>query len=317
MTLQSADIDVNPPRASKLAKKIPVGSMASTRRGVAATTTAIASVAGALRTDPNFHGGIPEILSLAVPGLHQWRRGEIGRARILFGVYAAVLVLAMLLAGTGPGSLVLGLLFAWHVISAVDAIARNFVVPADRIRLTFIVGLGLFCLLYLPTGWLIRQIATPMSIAMQTTQFGLGDVVWVQSSTPSPGDLVLYDLPQINIQAREIENLYPVNYQVGGPRINRLAAVGGQTVNIDERGRIFVDGQEMPWRAKEDGAILPRGRDIKVRPGYVFILPEDLLPGVNYSLKPDTSLRLAMVPEGSVTGPLLLRSYPITRFRFY
>ncbi len=281
-----------------------------------ATRGLLGSVFGLSRPETSFHGSIAEYASLAIPGLHQFQRGESGRGRLFLGVFAILAAVAIVFAGTGPGSMLLGMLFAWHVVATVDVIARDFVTPVDRLRLTAIVAIGLAVALYLPGAWLVQRVATPVSIALPTGQFRTGDVVWYsRSAHAQPGDLVLYEISTTRSALRGT-NLYPTVYEIGGERINRLVAVAGQTVRIDDAGMLLVDGKPSPWQPAP-GCNLPAERDILVRPKHVFILPENLLPGRPMLLNPDAVLTLAIVPTDRVRGPLLGRSFPLSRICLY
>lgn len=317
LMLQSAEIDVNPPRASALSKRLPVRSVASARRGITSVRSTFASIFGLTRPVTSFRGQASDYLTLAIPGLHQWRAGEETRAMILGGVFLALAVATILVAGTGPGAMLLGFLFAWHVVASVDAVARDFVTPADRIRLTGITALTVGLLLYLPGIWLIGRVATPMNIALATSHFSPGDVVWYnRSATPAVGDLVLYDLPTAQVSARDVDTIYPRVYRVGGPRINRLVATSGQTVKLEKDGKLFVDGELSPWQPT-GSSLLPRETEIKVRPDCVLILPEDLLPGRTFRLDPEVALRLSVVADSTIRGSLVARTFPTHRLRLY
>jgi hypothetical protein len=316
LSLASADIDINPPRASAIERRLPVRSLASARRGLASGRGLLGSVFGLSRPEASFRGSLGEYLLLVVPGLHQLRHGEASRGKLFLGGFAIIAVVAIVFAGTGPGSMLLGILFAWHVVATVDVIARNFVTPSDRLRLTAIVAIGLAVAVYLPAGWLLQRLATPVNIALPMRDFNAGDVVWYsQSANLTAGDLVLYEVPMTRANIRGV-TLYPTVYQIEGDRINRLVAVAGQTVRIDKSGTLLVDGQPSPWQPSAE-CILPVEKDILVRPEHVFILPENLLPGRALQLKPETVLSLAMVARHRVRGPLLGRTFPPSRARLY
>lgn len=315
LNLQIADIDVHPPRASRLQRHLPARQFASVRRGSQSFLSAAQTLVGINRPSSRFHGSLSEYLALVIPGWHQIRHGEVRRGQILLGSYFGFVALALLFAGTGTGSLLLGLTFGWHVLATVDAICRDFATSADRFRFTGLVMLALLLLLYGPALWLVGRVARPMRITMPTRHFLTGDVVWYRpDSTPKAGDLVLYDIPAGNATARLRRQPNTV-YMVAGLRINRIVAVSGQTVR-EENGQLLVDGQVSPWQPTHQLG-LPKEKGIVVRPDCVFILPEDLLPGNSLALNPTTTLRLAMVPNGQVRGAMLARTYPLTRFRFY
>lgn len=316
LALASADIDINPPRASAIERRLPVRSLAWARRGLESGRGLLGSVFGVSRPETSFRGSVSEYLLFIIPGLHQLLHGEPSRGKLFFGGFAIIAALTIILAGTGPGSMLLGILFAWHVVATVDVIARDFVTPSDRIRLTVVVAIGLAVALYLPAGWLVQRVGTPISIALPTRYFNPGDVVWYsQSADLAAGDLVLYEVSVTRASLRNV-NLYNTVYQIQGDRINRLVAVAGQTVRVDRSGTLWVDGQPSPWQPSPE-CVLPMEKDILVRPEHVFILPENLLPGRALQLNPETALRMAMVHRNQVRGPLLGRTFPPSRARLY
>ena len=201
------------------------------------------------------------------------------------------------------------------MISAVDAICRDFVESTDRYKFAAIVSVMVFVFVYVPVLWMIYQIAMPMSITMPTRYFKTGDVVWVRAdSSPEAGDLVLYNVPMAGVNVRDAR-LYNLRYQVAGLRINRVVATAGQTVRLED-GQLSINGEVSPWQPASN-IFIPAETDIVVRPDCVFVLPEDLLPGQNVQLPADVARQLAIIPEASVRGSLIARTYPPTRIQFY
>ena len=225
------------------------------RRGWQFYAAAARTLVGIARPSASFEGSIGEFASLLVPGLHQMRHGEKHRGRIMLGVFLVLLLLALVFAGTGTGSLVLGLLFGWHVISAVDAMCRDFAAPGDRYRFAAIVSLAMFTLVYLPVLWMVQQIATPMSIAMPTRYFKTGDVVWVRPvASPDAGDLAL------RMSRRRLRTFAIGECTIRVTRSPGCASIvwsrpRGQTVRFD-KGQLMVDGRLSPWQPQRER---PRG----------------------------------------------------------
>ncbi len=312
LTFQTDEIDVNPPRASSFERRLPSRLIASVRLSMASIRTVLGKIVGLYRPSAHFEGQLTEYLSLAIPGLHQIQRGEPQRGKIMLAVYLTLLLLTLVLAGTRVGSLFLGILFAWHVVSAVDALVRDFDQPIDRLRFTATIGILVLALVYLPSLWLIQRFAVPLNIGISTRYFNAGDVVWYsQFANPDVGDLVLYDVPTTGLAGRR--NQYNVQYRVAGLRINRLVATAGQTLRIED-GKLLVDGDISPWQPAVN-LHLAAGQEVIVRPNHVFILPEDMVPG--QTINAQFSQRLGMIPANNVRGALFARTFPPTRVRFY
>lgn len=311
LTIQSSEIDIHPPRASSWERRLPTRQLAAVQRAAGSISELFVACLGVRRTAPNFGGSPLEYLCLAVPGLHQRLHGEPQRGTLMFAIFLALLFLSLVFAGTVAGSLLMGVMFAWHVATAVDAVIRDFSLTSDRLIFTAAVASAICLVIYLPGVRLIQRVAAPMSIAMQTQHFNAGDVIWYnQSATPQVGDLVLYELPASGTAPG---GRYNMQYLITGMRINRLVATAGQSIRMQD-GVLIVDHEVSPWQPT-GGFHLDADREIIVRPDHVFILPEDLLPGQTISA--DFSRRLGMVPISRVRGPLLARTFPPTRIRFY
>ena len=108
LNLGSAEIDVHPPRASGLERRLPVRPIAAARRGFQLFAEAAGTLVGIARPSASFEGTISEFVSLAIPGLHQMRHGEKHRGQIMLGVFLVLLLVTLVFAGTGPGSMFLG-----------------------------------------------------------------------------------------------------------------------------------------------------------------------------------------------------------------
>lgn len=309
LNLQTAEIDIHPPRASRWQKAMPSRPFAWVRE----TGTLLSSSAGksfSRPTESNFGGAPLEYLQLLIPGLHQILHQRRFRGWVWLSVWLTLLVLTLLTAGTGISSMLLGILFAWQVGATVDALARHFADAADRVFFTLVVGALLLMLIYLPIIGAIGRVARPVGIALTTEQFRAGEVVWYRpTTTPRVDDLVLYNLPNQDWMSRNQQ------FRLTGLRINRVVAVAQQEVSWHE-GNLLVDGVVSAWQLRVPRNFVPNSV-LTVPADHVLILPQDLLlPGID--VVPATVLqRAAIVPTRNVQGRVVLRSFPPTRIRFY
>ena len=176
LDLGSADIDVHPHGASRLERRVPVRPLAAARRGWQPCRGCRNT--GRHRAAQCQLRGVDRRIrflarSRASPDA-TWREApRPNHAGRVLGAIAAGLGLRR----NGDRQSGAGAAFRWHVISAVDAMCRDFAAPGDRYRFAAIVSLAMFALVYLPVLWMVQQIATPMSIAMPTRYFKTGDVV--------------------------------------------------------------------------------------------------------------------------------------------
>src|SRR5262245_13218377 len=67
----------------------------------------------------------PAGLGILIPGYAQWRWNQRERALVLFGSFAAALVVGAFAWGTATGAAVLAFAFAAHVVSVVDVFRQS------------------------------------------------------------------------------------------------------------------------------------------------------------------------------------------------
>ena len=312
LVLATAAIDVHPPRASGWSRSLPrVWTMRRVwyqfRDYVSAGFGKIASGVNATSFDTR------TCLQAVIPGLVQIRRGDTARGRIFFLSYVAFIASGTALTGTAFGGVLLGLAFSVHLTSIVDALVTKFASLRDRIGFSVLCGLLLFLVVYLPIGWCVSRIATPIQLLAEMGPFQNGDVVWYnRSSLPSNGSIVLYNVPAARITGRT-ERGQAAQYQVEGLRINRIVATGGQTTSWKD-GKLYVDGRESPWQPKA-GPHLATGTSYDVPNGYYYIPAEDLLPN-HVRLSSARWQRFSAVRADRVVGIVRFRSWPISRVAF-
>jgi hypothetical protein len=134
-------------------------------------------------------------------------------------------------------------------------------------------------------------------------------VLWYSRvATPAPGDLVLYTLPGLTVTGQYFRG-NNANYVFQGQWIGRIIAAPGQTVSRDDAGRWMVDGVVTAWQPLTSPS-LDGVRSWKVPEGFVFVMPDNLLPpGAPF---PEDALRqIYLVPAMRIAGRLYFRSLPL------
>ncbi len=310
--LTIVDIDINPPRATATQRAIPKFLPRSLNRIRYRILDSIHEAFHNRQTGVQFDGKLVDWLSLLIGGLSQWRRGE-PRGWMWFYSWLLLLFLSLLWAGTPTGSFMLGLLFGLHVASVVGLFFRQFEEFSVRIRATVLVliftGLVYYCLLSV-----IGNFAVPIRFGMNTDELRAGDVIWYRPGAISrPGDVVVYDLSGGRIPGRR--GNAAVQVELRGMRVNRLVATSGQRVAWKQK-QLFVDGKVCDWQPGNTMNLF-ESFDLLVPANSVFILPEDLVEGVDLQNLSRLGPTTGTVPNNMVRGPVWLRSYPLFRMKLY
>lgn len=311
LTLARAAIAVHPPRAWRWAKWIPGRWFlhrlrCQVRNGISAVLDPVAARVTELHLDRE------TVLRALVPGWPQYHRGEPTRGRWFLFSYLAALFCGLLTAGTVPGSIFLGLAFSAHAVSIADAIITRFMSLRDRLAFTVLCGLILLVAIYWPVGRAASILATPIRLLGPMPPFHQGEVLWyTRIGTPSVGDLVLYDVPTVNVAYRTPRR-QAARLVVRGRRVNRMVALEGQTIRWDGQS-LWVDGQPSPWQPT--GPIgLTVGDPIRVPDGHVLIPADNVAAMVVRSDRLARAWRYAsLVPTRQVAGRVFLRTWPLYR----
>lgn len=327
-------VDVHPPRASSIQRRMPVEIRTGAYRLRMATAEFAARLVGVLpiRSRAAVAGGAwleprPTVTAgrriggeslqdieldaadwprLLIAGWVQMRHGELVRGRCLFAGMLVLLLLSVLLAGTSGGAAALGALFGWHVLATVDAICRWFEGFADRIRFTLWIAVALAASVYAPVLWAVSRVAQPLSINHDTRYFDHGDVLWYRPvAQPVVGELVLYDVPAQTVAGRRGPTA--VNIRIEGQRINRVVAVAGQRLSW-QGSQLMIDGTPSRWQPQ----VAQAGMDFIVPNDYVYILPDDLVPQ-QFQATAGIGMAMGVVPVSSVQGIVLWRTHPLAR----
>jgi hypothetical protein len=306
--LGTAVIDVNPPRASRNAKrlrKVVPRRAFYQARDVAAE--AHRRFAGSVVSDSRIPLPEPGILSrLMVPGWAHVFSGFRIRGLIFFWAYVVLLGLGLLQWGTEFGSVLLGLAFSVHASSIIDILLRQGTVRFPRMIATAaFVFAGLSLLVYFPAGQVVMRVAAPIEYGTDVPPFKRYDVVlvnhWAFAMTdPRRGDVVLFSPISLNRQASGIQALHVRHAFEENQVIDRVLGLPGDQV-VWDGGKLTVNGTEVQWKPLRPDR-LPKHLEVTVAANA----------GTPESFWSSSSL----IPQNDIVGGVYLRLSPITRFWF-
>jgi hypothetical protein len=310
--IATAVIDVHPPRAKPLTKRLrrrlPVRRAMYGVRGALGET---ATAAAARRVSAALPPG-PVLARMPLPGWAHFYTGRRARGHAFVWCFLACLLPGLLLWGSGWGSVFVGLAFSVHSSAALDVINLAFPrfgfreVMSRSVAVTLVLGVAV----YWPAGRLLTRVADPRVMATQTTRFARDDVVLVNHwAAPSPGSVVLYDIPPRTI--REHDGHRAVNTVYQGERVERILAGPGDHVLV-QGGLLWINGGPAPHLPLNTRR-LPARLAQTVPPDHYFILPSttEVLPNPADAAAWEG---LSMVPAESVRGIAYARSQPLSRF---
>lgn len=312
LRLATAVMDVHPPRAGRLRKRL--------RRAVP-VTRAVAEARDAIDA-VRVTAGIDRLaarapwalfLRLAVPGWSHFYAGQRVRGRLFLWGTLVFLIPGLLLFGTLWGGLLLGMAFGVHSWAALDIVTQTFPEGGlrDRLCRSLIVSFVLALLLYVPAGILLTRVADPAVISLPTPPFDQGDIVLVNHwSTPRPGHVVIYDIPDyVRPEGRRGpgERLT----QFTGERIDRILAGPGDQV-LWENGRLTLNGKPFDLRPLNP-AVTPRRLAVTVPHAHYLILPTTT-PYMRSTDSEATWLALSLVSADRLRGRVYARTSPLSRF---
>ena len=241
--MQAVQIDVNPPRATKMRKRLrrtagPLPVLA--QQGREAGRGLLHSLFKNLE--------IPDVPELAiccrfvVPGWAQWYCGYVIRARIFFFSYLLLLLSGLAGIGTGRGTLLLGLAIACHAASILEFVRTM----TDGVHRRLMLGLATLSILmlaiYIPAWTTFTRYFQPVVIMANSGSLQRGDVVIVNPIRKAkPGDVVRFLLHDTTLTAAYQERRIG-NVLLTGSRIDRILAGPGQQVVLRE-GKLLIDGK--------------------------------------------------------------------------
>jgi hypothetical protein len=310
LTLATSSINVHPPRATPFMKRL--------RRWFPAVMywrrfrTAIAE--GLTRpwrsvTLPDMPAS-PLFLRMVVPGWPQQYVGRTTRARWMFFGYVGLLLLGLLLVGTRPGVVLLGLAISIHAASITEIVCTGVSDFGRRLGYSLLILAVVFVFVYTPIGWLIGQVAAPQQFLIASPPFAAGDVILINHtayrwSDPRAGDIVSYAFPHVDVSV-VVER--QAIYRLQGDRVNRILAEPGQKV-VCKNGTLLIDGQPSSWQPLVPCQV-PDGLNVTVPVGHYFIVASgDILP-------PSLPLWQAacIVPRSLIHGHVYLQCQPLSKF---
>lgn len=298
MTLAEAKIDVHPPRAGRFAK--------SARRvlPVRAVSSSVLHPAGVVTH--KLLGAIP-FLTYLIPGGAQFHTRNRVAGRIFLFSYLALAFLGLLFYGSFWGGTFLGLLFSVHLASvtlAADPAAGDIFWRLGRAALY---GFLLFVVVYLPIGIGASYVIDAAVVAGDAAPLETGDVLLVHHlRAPGRGDIVRYNIPY-----RQYATANHNYYYFGGPQIDRILAVAGDTLEI-RNGVVFVNGKlsgDLPLRQQRVMDLAA----VRVPVGSLVILPTATLQAPAHIA--DKAWRdICVVPGDGTNGIVYWRHQPLTRW---
>lgn len=319
--LNEMAIDVHPPRAGAWRKRmrrwLPPGLFRPRRIFPHA-----ADAAGRRGSEePGESVPFAVLVRLVVPGWAHLHQRESARGWLFLGPYLGLLLLSLVLLGSYPGSLCLGLAFGIHVAACVSVLPLGGVEPRRLFLRTAVVAGVLVLAVYLPAGWLLSLAAQPATVGVNSPPFRVGDVVLSSSlvfstRSPRPGDVVLYHQRRFYRSVNEGRD--HVNVLVGaGDRIDRILAGPGDEVSFAD-GQLQVNGAPCRWRPLNLERWW-RPLRLQVPAGHYCILPttgEPIPDRVPAAVWPEVLRQLTLVSIQDIRGRAYLRSYPPLRMKW-
>jgi hypothetical protein len=315
MGIATAVMDVHPPRANPLKKRLrrilPVRKGYYRARDVIHAGEAIALARDAAQTLPP----IRIFARLIVPGWAHWFLKQPIRAALFLAGFIICIIPTLLLFGTGWGSFWLGMAFSVHSSAALDIVNQTFEQAGmrDRIARSILVSFILGVCVYWPAMELIGMLAQPHTLVMDISPFRSGDVVIVSSRvSPYRGEVALFNFGQYSRSDR-YEGHEHIVRRVEGDSIDRILAIPGDRVQSDGT-QLRVNGKPSPWRPLNP-LPLPKGLDYVVAPGHFLLIPSGA-PGLPQLSDAAFWTSTGTVDRDSIAGHAYLQTLPFSRFHF-
>ncbi|HEY2588918.1 MAG TPA: S26 family signal peptidase [Tepidisphaeraceae bacterium] len=316
LRIATAVIDVQPPRAGRLSKRIrrvmprrPSGYYDARDAMLQARDEFTGRVVSAVPRLPP----APVVWRLVIPGWSYFYLGQRGRGHLALWGWLAFLLPGLFFFGTTLGSILLGLAFSVHSSAALDIVSRT-MQPAEGVVRQMIRGMGvsivLFVAVYWPAGWLVTRVADAHGVMAAASPFDEGDVVLVNHwRKPLPGRVVLYNIPDFRQRPAVAHGVTYYNFE--GERIDRVLAGPGDRVRW-AGGELFVNGKPSPLKPLA-ARWVPGPMEFAVPADQYLILPSTT-PQVRNVQDPVLWHVLGLVPREDIVGQVYLRSHPLGRF---
>jgi signal peptidase I len=322
LSIGTAVIDVNPPRATKSAKR--VRKLVPRRlfyQARDATAEAHRRFTGSVVNDSRVPLPEPGVLSrIMVPGWAHLFAGFRIRGLVFFWAYVALLALGLLQWGTEFGSILLGLAFTVHASSIIDILLRQGSVRFPRMAATALFVFAVLSVsIYFPAGQVLMRMAAPIEYSADVPPFKPLDVVLVNHwafavTNPRRGDVVFFT-PIGTARRMTGPNLGHIRYGVDENEvIDRVIGLPGDQVVIHE-GKVTVNGAKYAWASLRPER-LPPHLEISVPKDRYLIFPTTSISAIDAGT-PEAYWKMAgLIPESDILGGVYLRLSPITRFWF-
>lgn len=319
LDLNAAAVDVHPPRASKgarrLRKVVPRKAIYQARDAAAEARRIVTG-----RFEVGSRVPIPEAevaARMVVPGWAHVHSGLVVRGRLFLAAYLFFLTLGVLQWGTGPGAALLGLAFSVHASSVLDVLIRQGSVRFPAMMATAgVVSVALALLVYVPAGWVLTRLASPVHYDHDAEPFRRLDVVLVNRWAfawrgPRLGDVVLFR-PTIGANVAA-DYTYPRTRLLidENALIDRVLGRPGDRV-IWDRGKLSVNGAPVPLGPLISRKLPPR-LAVNVPAGRYLILPTSsrAMREGHDALYWTT---VGLVAAEDIEGGAFLRNSPFSRF---
>ena len=311
LRLATAVIDVHPPRAGRMRKRlrraVPVSrAMAEARDAF----QAVGPTSEILRVAARAPWGL--FLRLIVPGWSHFHVGQPVRGHLFLWGTLVFLLPGLLLFGTLAGSLLLGMAFSVHSWAALDIVTQTFPDGGmrDRMARSLAISMVLALAVYVPAGVLLTRVADPTIVSVPLASFQAGDVVLVNHwATLRPGQVVMYRIPEhTRTEAQRQREMRYVYFT--GERIDRILAGPGDRV-VWAKGRLTVNGQPSDARPLNPEVAPPR-LALTVPEATYLILPTTT-PYVRAADDDGAWQALSLVPADRIVGQVYARTNPLSR----
>jgi signal peptidase I len=324
LSIATAVMDVHPPRAGKLSKKIrrvmPKRALYAVREELVTTRAATRALQQRVWGGLTWGEKPPWAVRWrsVVPGWSHFYAGYRVRGHAYLWCFLACLVPGLLMMGTTAGSFLLGLAFSVHASAVVDVF--NFYLPKGSFGQLMLRSLWVTALVaavvYAPIWWLGSWVISLRTLQTTMGPFVEGDVVimnqWVHSKDwPHVGQVVLYRIPQNQEETQHGANGHGRRIVIyDGERIDRVIALGGDEVVIDN-GILKVNGEPARYWPLNPN-LLPRKFKVRVPHDSVLIFPS-----TTPNLEPNSSewlwRVLSCVPKSQVEATVYMRWQPMSR----
>jgi len=258
-----------------------------------------------------------EVMLCVIPGLPHIRRGHRVLGRVLFTIWASLLVVALLNIGSP--------LSFWTAVAAVSvhctAISLLFSGVLETYSMLRRVELGLKIyaavagLIYLPVYFVTTRFVRviPINLPGNTSLITTGDVLltWgplLRNPTPERGEIVFYRTDALHMTGVIIH---------AGEWVDRVLGIPGDFVEV-QRGKVFVNGELLERdQLPLGGAFRTPDMNLKAGENEYIILPTLLnFEGRGYAFPPhvvEAMTRLSVVSGDAIESRVLWRVRPWNR----